>query len=91
MSGFPEVSWAKFNGAEKTLEVINAGSLQRIADAVEKMSGNYDSLIYDRNFYKNGFEERGKKMLHLLASNRSLRGVITKLHRQVDALKGGAR
>ncbi|NBW10808.1 MAG: hypothetical protein EBR82_22550 [Caulobacteraceae bacterium] len=35
-----------------TLEQLNAGSLQRIADACEFMAKNHDQLVQERNQYR---------------------------------------
>lgn len=61
------------------LESINAGSLQRIADAVEKMAGNYTSLQNDRDMYQRWFREEKalKEKLQLRVS--ALQGVITRM------------
>jgi hypothetical protein len=45
----------KFSGALQavpTLEQVTAGSVLRIADAVEKMAANYDILRDDRDYWK---------------------------------------
>ena len=64
------------------IEHINTGSLQRIADAVEKMATNHLELIRDRDkferWYRNTVVERDAAM----RSNAALRGVITKLKRR---------
>lgn len=63
-------------------EEINSGSLQRIADATEKMAADYDRMRYDRDYferrYKEEFERRKSKDRQIYA----LRGVITKLKRK---------
>lgn len=68
--------------AERTLEAINAGSLQRIADATEKMAASYDAMRIDRDSWKARYEERRVECSRLALSIRSLRGVITRLKRQ---------
>jgi methyl-accepting chemotaxis protein len=62
-----------------TINEINAGSLQRIADAVEKMASNYAQLQNDRDRYKHRAEENAKSAEKLARQNSALRGVITKL------------
>jgi len=61
------------------IEGINAGSLQRIADATEKMAQSYVALIEERDLYKSRYENKGKQVSRLERSNSALRGVITKL------------
>lgn len=68
--------------SSKALDHLKIGCLQRMADALEKMSGSYSSLIEDRDRYKRWYEEeraRNKKLWH---RNIGLRGAITKLKRK---------
>ncbi len=68
-------SWTSNN----TIEHINAGSLQRIADATEKMAHNHIQLIEELDRYK-GMYHRGLncqvKLEHQIAG---LRGYISRL------------
>jgi len=64
-----------------SVEGINAGSLQRIADATEKMAESYTALIRERDHYKRWYEIVIKDVDQLGRSNSALRGVITKLKR----------
>lgn len=59
---------------ESTLEVINAGSLQRIADAAEKMALRHTELIY--------------KAARLEKTNQWLDGCIKSRDRTIANLKG---
>jgi molecular chaperone GrpE (heat shock protein) len=83
MSTQREVSKQDWNGAN-TIENINSGSLQRIADATEKMASNYLSMERDRDNYKRWYEREVKKVKDLNLSNAALRGVITKLKSAKD-------
>lgn len=67
--------------AGDTLEAINAGSLQRIADATEKMAASYDALRADRDYWKGRAGSRADEIRYLVHVIRSLRGVITRLKR----------
>ncbi len=62
-----------------SIEHINCGSLQRIADALEKVAVNYDSLLRDKKWA----EESRDRYVNALESERrrtaALRGVITKM------------
>lgn len=69
--------------ASHTVEHINAGSLQRIADATEKMAQNYDDMRENRDFWKTIAERRATTITELQRSNRGLRGVITKLKKRL--------
>lgn len=66
-----------------TNEHINLGSFQRIADACEKMAGNYTELQNQRDYYKRLYEQEKKTSYSLYRSNCSLRGTITKLKKKV--------
>lgn len=65
--------------SRNTVEDINSGSLQRIADATEKMAGNYIQLQHDRDLYKRWYEEQYATVKRLCKSNAALRGHIKRL------------
>lgn len=65
--------------AKLGLEQINTGSFMRIADAVEKMSVNYTQMQRELEYAKESLDRYRKMYTKQLNSNRSLRGVITKL------------
>jgi hypothetical protein len=67
---------------EGTLNDINAGSLQRIADATEKMAKNYVDLQNNLDSYKKLFEDRGGALDRMYRRNSALRGQITKLRKK---------
>lgn len=81
MANQREVSRQNWKANGPTVEEINAGSLQRIADAVEKMAQSYDAMRTDRDYWKDRAEWRMAEITRLERSNRSLRGVITRLKR----------
>jgi len=66
-----------------TTQDINSGSLQRIADATEKMAAGYDKLRYDLDYYQRRAKELN--IANHLCRRRmaALRGVITKLKRKM--------
>jgi len=68
-------------------EGINAGSLQRIADATELMAKNYLSLQADVAKYKRWYEQEQGYNKGLRASNANLKGQITKLKKAAQAAK----
>jgi hypothetical protein len=70
-----------------TVESINAGSLQRIADATEKMAGSYIALQADRDRYKKWYEERGEVVAQRNATIAGLRGHNTRLKNQLAKLQ----
>lgn len=63
-------------------EDLKLGCLQRIADAVEKMSGSYQRLIEDRDTYKRWHEQEKASSRRLTNRITGLRGVITRLKRK---------
>jgi len=78
MASFKDASRTNWESQNST-EHINAGSLQRIADAAELMAKNHAELVSERDraiqsvtFWKEQAEQ-------IARSNRALRGVITKL------------
>lgn len=64
-----------------TLEEINGGSFQRIADATEKMARNWDSLVEDRDRWKRWHDNEQARANRLQRTVNALRGVITRLRR----------
>jgi hypothetical protein len=66
---------------------MNLGCLMRIADATEVMAKNYNDLIAERDKIKrwyNGAFETAKSLRRRISA---LRGVITKLRKQLDTRK----
>jgi len=63
----------------RDVEHINIGSLQRIADAAEKMAESYTALIRERDYLKAQKKRLSDWNDSLTRSNAALRGVITKL------------
>lgn len=62
-----------------TIEHINAGSLQRIADSTEVIARNYNELIRERDNYKNWYNMSSEKVHQLEKRISALRGVITRM------------
>lgn len=84
MSSMRDSSRANWLGND-SIEHINAGSLQRIADATEKMAASYDSMRNDRDRYKRWYEDERARRQKRDRQIASLRGVITRLKRQEGA------
>lgn len=80
MSNMREASKTNWT-SRNTLEEINAGSLQRIADATEKMSANWANLTEERDRYKRWYDEQRKTGNRLANSNKALRGYINRMKR----------
>lgn len=71
---------SKMNWASSgQIEEINAGSLQRIADATEKMAQNYISLQADRDLYKRWYNEAWEEKAKIYRRISALQGVITRM------------
>lgn len=62
----------------QTLEQINCGSLQRIAEATELMAKNWALLVADRDRYKGYFEREKSACERLVRRVNALRGAVTK-------------
>lgn len=61
---------------------IVGGSLQRIADATEKMAASYDALRNERDCYRQWYEEARANEKAYARQSRALRGVITRMKRK---------
>lgn len=72
--------------SNKTIEHINAGSLQRIADATELMTKNYVDCQDTRDTYQRWYKEEQAKTQKLALRVAALKGVITKL-KKVQAVR----
>jgi hypothetical protein len=64
-----------------TVEQINCGSMQRIADAVELVAKGYGTLEREREYYKREHDRMCHRNAALEKSNAALRGVITRMKR----------
>lgn len=70
-----------------TIEEINAGSLQRIADAVETISKPYLELLNQVERLKEYNARLVRELSQAQRSNAALRGQITKLKNQLEKVK----
>ena len=80
MDDMRQESIKMWNG-DRTLESINAGSLQRIADACEKMALRYTELIMQRDMYLRWYNKESDRVLTLKRQLAAAKGQITKLKR----------
>jgi uncharacterized protein YukE len=74
-----------------TRQEIDTGSLQRIADATEKMAENWDRLVQQRDTYKRMADEERECARRLDRRVNALRGVVTRMRNEaarVAALRG---
>jgi predicted nucleic acid-binding Zn-ribbon protein len=66
------------------IEHINCGSLQRIADATERMAGNYTALQNELDRYKTYYRELSERLARRDKTISSLKGQITKLKKKIQ-------
>jgi methyl-accepting chemotaxis protein len=67
-----------------TIEDTNSGSLQRIADAVEKIAASYDQMRNAREFWERRAKENLAAAERLARSNNALRGAITRAKNKLN-------
>lgn len=73
-------NWGLFSkGESATIEEINAGSLQRIADATEILTSKHVQMSKDLDWYKKKYDEHGEEIKALRKLNSSYKGVITRM------------
>lgn len=81
MANLRETSKREWTHATDSLEAISTGSLQRIADATEKMAERYTQLLDDNAWLRTEYKRRGERIDSLSRRIAALRGVITKMKR----------
>lgn len=74
-----EYSRRDFSRDDPTYGDLKLGCLLRLADAIEKMSRSYQSLIDDRDLYKRWWKNEQAENERLSRQVSALRGVITKM------------
>jgi hypothetical protein len=80
MANMRELSKQSFISSKgNTIEAINCGSLQRIADATELMSKNYVQLQKGKEYYQKAYCEKRDQNERLYRQISAMKGVITKL------------
>lgn len=76
-----DLSKRTWTSSENTLESINAGSLQRIADATERMAQRHTELIRERDDYEHRYKAAIAREQRLERQLAASRGQITKLRK----------
>ena len=71
--------WRTNSVTGASIEEINSGSLQRIADATEKMAASYDALRNERDRLQRWYDTAKAEWQLLARRNAALRGVITRM------------
>lgn len=79
MSNLRDISKREWTSVQGNTGEVNCGSLQRIADAVEKVAQNYQALMTDRDYYKRRTEEEINARHRLQRSYSALRANYTRL------------
>lgn len=80
-----EASRSNWN-AGTSVEAINAGSLQRIADATELMAKRHTELIAERDRFERYYRSEQACSQRLARQLSAAKGMQTKLKRQIDRL-----
>ena len=82
MADFRDNSKARWNGSG-CVEHINAGSLQRIADACELMATDYRQLQQNVTYYEGRCKELTQQIEKMRRTELGLRGQIGKLMKRI--------
>jgi len=82
-----KVQYAPKAGEQATLEQLNFGALQRIADASEKMAADRIKLENDLKFYKENYRLIVEENNRLLKSITGYKSWHTRLNNKIKALK----
>ena len=85
------IDWVRSDGASPSLEQLTFGAVQRIANATEAMAQEHTKLIRERDNYKQWWVQQRERAERVERSNRSLRGVVTRLKRKAADAAGRPR
>uniref|UniRef100_UPI0039EDFC98 hypothetical protein n=1 Tax=Bordetella sputigena TaxID=1416810 RepID=UPI0039EDFC98 len=84
MNNIRDISKQNFTSQDgNTLQAINAGSLQRIADATERMAQRHTELIRERDNYQRWYQQEEQAHARTSRRLRAARGTVTKLRKQL--------
>ena len=75
-------TWTTEQESFPGIERVNAGSLQRIADATEQMAKNIVQLQRDHDWYRDMYRSAQKEVEHLKHSRAGYMAALTKLRRK---------
>lgn len=73
--------WIRTDGENPTLEQLQLGCMQRIADASEAMAKDHVRLLNDAKWQREAKERLQKTCDRLARSNAALRGYIKRMKR----------
>lgn len=79
-------NWGLFKTDSPTIDELNSGALQRIADATELMATNHIQMSKDLAWYKSQYELRGKILDQFEKKISSYKGVITRMKNKKNKL-----
>ncbi len=65
-----------------TVQQVQLGCMQRIADATEKMASNYQKMEADLEMYKRWYNQKNERIKKLNYEIRTLKGHITRLKKK---------
>lgn len=85
MSTLRELSKSEYSASARSIEEINCGSLQRIADACDVMARNYRQMQSDLDYWKKRVAERDRELAKLRLSHSALKGVVARLKNKQQA------
>lgn len=77
-------NWNLNSDQGPTIDEINSGSLQRIADATEAMAKNHIRLQQDYDYMKGSRDRYRTELTAAENKIRTLKGVITKLKKKAN-------
>lgn len=78
--------WGNDQTAPLDREQITLGAILRIADAIEALAENHNSLIRDNNYLTDRVKELRDALNAVQRSNTALKGHITRLKRRIDLI-----
>jgi hypothetical protein len=70
-----------------TWQELEAGTLQRIADSLEKMEKPYLKLLADTEYLSRRYKEERSEVARMARRISALQGVITKMKKAAPSLK----
>lgn len=79
--------WSRTDGKNPTTEQLQLGCLQRIADATEAMSKNYNDLFAENERHKHRYEQERAERQRLERSIVAHKSNYTRLKNKLEAMK----
>jgi hypothetical protein len=76
-------NWQQSLGPDGAIDQINAGSFQRMADALELIAKDRQKLINDKEYYQASAKRYQERYYNEQRRVAALKGVITKLRKKL--------